>query len=401
MDGDVADFYNANKAHGTEMCGIATFGDLSEALESSHQVNVDHAVESVKVLFEGKEHPEALYGQITTRAISLAETEKTNINRVSCLALTAEGQIDGTPSSWSATVDQLAFGEELENDMELEAVDTKPLVHKRLMVVSAGNVRDSNDWANYPDSNDTTPIEDPAQAWNALTVGAFTDKTEIAESATEGYTAVAPQGDLSPFSRTSILWDHRWPLKPDIVFEGGNVAKDPQGHISDFESLAVLTTAHDWESRGNHFAPFRGTSPATAYASWMAARVFTACPQAWPETVRGLLVHSARWTDAMMDNGALQNLNKKKIQQMLRAVGYGVPNLTRTLHSTRNAFTMIFQDDLLQPFVKKGSSLSCNQIRLFELPWPKDVLRELGETQADIRITLSYFTQTVNEMKHA
>ncbi len=30
-------------------------------------------------------------------------------------------------------------------------------------------------------------------------------------------------------------------------------------------------------------------------------------------------------------------------------------------------------------------------LRVFELPWPRDILRELGETDAEIRITLSYF----------
>ena len=251
LDEDVADFHG--EPHGTGMCGIATFGDLSEALESLHQVNVDHAVESVKVLFEGKQHPEALYGQITKRAVSLAESQNPDFNRVSCLAITAVGQIDGTPSSWSAAIDQLAFGEDAENDTE---ENTESLPHKRLLVVSAGNVSDLQDLANYPVSNATAMIEDPAQSWNALTVGAFTNKTEITAPGTQDYTTVAPHGSLSPFSRTSESWDRPWPLKPDIVLEGGNVAKDPKGNILDYESLAVLTTASDYGSRGNHFSPF-------------------------------------------------------------------------------------------------------------------------------------------------
>ena len=385
MDNDVADFRNPRMAHGTEMCGIAAFGDLSEALESPHPLSVDHAVESVKILFEGKEDLPELFGQITTRAVSLAETAEPNFNRVSCLAVSSEGTIDGTPSSWSASIDQLAFGEEIEDDMEAE----RPSNHKRLLVVSAGNVREPADWVDYPTSNTTTAIEDPAQAWNALTVGAFTDKTTVTETGTEGYTAVAPRGALSPLSRTSQSWDYRWPLKPDIVLEGGNVAKDSKGNTADFESLAVLTTAPDWAERGIHFSPFRGTSPATAQASWMAAKIFTACPQAWPETVRGLLVHSARWTDVM--NSSKGNMRKDEVRQIIRTVGYGVPNLARALRSARNSFTMIFQDDQLQPFVKKGSTLSYNHIRLFELPWPRNVLQELDNTPAEIRITLSYF----------
>jgi hypothetical protein len=143
--------------------------------------------------------------------------------------------------------------------------------------------------------------------------------------------------------------------------------------------------------RQNHFASFYGTSPTAAHASWMAAKVFTVCPQAWPETVRGLLVHSARWTDAMQGNRPLRDIGKAEIRHMLRMVGYGVPNLARTLRSTRNDFTMIFQDDQLQPLSKSKSKLKYHSIRLFELPWSRDILRELGDTETTMRITLSYF----------
>lgn len=388
MDDDVADFRNATEAHGTEMCGVAAFGDLTEALGSTHSLIVDHAVESVKIRSEGKEIPPELFGQITDRAINLVDSIRPELKRVACLAVTADGLIDGTPSSWSATIDKLAFGDEL-NEPDLEAGENELPIHKRLFVISAGNLRNQDDWANYPTSNISAAIEDPAQSWNALTVGAYTNKAEITELGTEGYTTVAPNEALSPVSRTSVSWDRRWPLKPDIVLEGGNAAKSPQGEIVDFESLAVLTTAPDWAVGGKHFAPFVGTSPATAHASWMAAKVFAACPEAWPETVRGLLVHSAQWTDAMKVGKSLQK--KGDVKELLRTVGYGVPVLPRALKSARNSLTMILQDDLLQPCVKDGSNLKFNSIRLFDLPWPRDILRDLGEEEATIRITLSYF----------
>ena len=43
---------------------------------------------------------------------------------------------------------------------------------RRQVVVSAGNAEDPNAWSEYPDGNDTDGVHDPAQAWNALTVGA-------------------------------------------------------------------------------------------------------------------------------------------------------------------------------------------------------------------------------------
>ncbi len=41
--------------------------------------------------------------------------------------------------------------------------------------------RGPEDWKRFPDSNATCEIHDPAQAWNALTVGAFIEKTEISD----------------------------------------------------------------------------------------------------------------------------------------------------------------------------------------------------------------------------
>lgn len=54
----------------------------------------------------------------------------------------------------SAAIDQLAYG----------ADDIR-----RLIVLAAGNIRDGITPHNYPDRNDVEPIENPAQAWNALT----------------------------------------------------------------------------------------------------------------------------------------------------------------------------------------------------------------------------------------
>ena len=47
--------------------------------------------------------------------------------------------------------------------------------HRRLFIVSAGNVDRNALAAEHLGRSDTDPVHDPAHAWNALTVGAFTD----------------------------------------------------------------------------------------------------------------------------------------------------------------------------------------------------------------------------------
>lgn len=49
---------------------------------------------------------------------------------------------------------------------------------------------------------------------------------------------------------------------------------------------------------------------------------------------------------------------------------------------------MIIQGEL-QPFNKKGM----NEMHLHTLPWPKEVLRDLGNTKVKLKVTLSYFIE--------
>ena len=86
------------------MCGIVAFGDLNEALTHQKPIYVDHAIESVRILPEKSENQKELYGPITSQAVSLAEIEAPHLNRVICMAVTAEGLNTGTPSAWSAMI---------------------------------------------------------------------------------------------------------------------------------------------------------------------------------------------------------------------------------------------------------------------------------------------------------
>ena len=117
----------------------------------------------------------------------------------------------GRPSSWSAAVDGLAA--------DTDGAGENP----RLFVLSAGNTRDPNAWAGYPDSLSTNLVHDPGQAWNAITVGACTEKIDTKDI--RPLNPVAEAGGLSPFTTTTQTWDRAWPLKPEVVLEGGNAAK--------------------------------------------------------------------------------------------------------------------------------------------------------------------------------
>lgn len=76
----------------------------------------------------------------------------------------------------------------------------------------------------------------------------------------------------------------------------------------------------------------------------------------------------------------------------MRACGYGVPNLNTALYSMSNALTLVIQNEI-QPFFKEGSNYKTNEMHNYELPWPKETLRELANTKIRMRVTLSYFIE--------
>jgi subtilase family protein len=265
--------------HGTEMAGLALYGDLTEMLASSGRILLQHRLESVKILPPvGQNHPD-LYGAIMEESVARAEIFAPHRQRVLHLAVTTDGKDRGKPSSWSATIDKTSSGSQ----------DGQ----RRLFVISAGNT-DLGSRHLYPESNMTDCVQDPGQSWNALTVGAFTEKTWIDETVYPAWRPIAPSGDLSPCSCTSMDWESGWPIKPDLVMEGGNMGLDPGTGRADYvDSLHLLTTSRDVTRKP--LVTTGDTSAATALVGRMAAIILSQYPELWPETVRALLVHSADW----------------------------------------------------------------------------------------------------------
>ncbi|WP_293677578.1 S8 family peptidase [uncultured Phenylobacterium sp.] len=361
--------------HGSSMAGVALYGDLEAALSQGGPVSLTHRLETVKILPPAGQNEPRLYGAITATGIARAEDHAPRRRRVFCMAVTSDvGLGRGRPSSWSSAVDQLCYG----------GGD-----RRRLMVLAAGNLRGDIHATEYPDRNDLEEVESPAQAWNPLVVGACTDKITITHADYEGWSPVAPAGDLSPASRTSAIWDRQWPIRPDVVFEGGNFAHDGVNPASAIDDLQLLTTHYRPNVR--LFEAFGDTSGAAALGANLAAGVMVAQPTLWPETVRGLIVQSAEWSTAMRGRFDAAGSQAQKLA-MLRRYGWGIPNLDRALRSASNDATLMVEDALL-PFRKDGSQIKTRDMNLHRLPWPRDELAALGEMDVELRITLSYFIE--------
>jgi len=370
--------------HGSGLAGLAAFGDLIETLASNGPVHLSHRLESVKLTPEqGANQGDAEHhGYLFAEAVSRPEISAPTRLRVFTSAVTTDDDRDrGRPSAWSATVDRLAA--------DYDGNGQFP----RLFVLSAGNTESELAWSTYPASLTTSSIRDPGQAWNALTIGAYTNKSLISEANAQHYQPIAPEGGLSPYTTTSGDWNQAWPLKPDVVFEGGNIGKSATGSAG-ISSLHLLTTHNLPIER--LFTTTNATSAASALGARMAAQLMAAYPALRPETIRALIVHAAEWTDAMRSAylPAAKSPTKTDYVHLIRHCGWGAPDLDRALWSAGNSLTLIVED-VLNPYQKvKDKGVVSRDMNLHSLPWPKDQLQNLPpDTKVELRVTLSYFIE--------
>ena len=351
--------------HGTQMTGLVLYGDLA-SIVSRGAAEVNHKALSLK-LRPGHGEPEnekAFYGPITDEAVSKARGKGV---KVCCLASSEKDEFcGGEASAWSAAIDESLYHN--------GACDV-------LMLVAAGNINeDILDGIDYHDICKDRPIQSPAQSVNAITVGAYTEKV-MAFDNPHGARVIAERGDISPFSRTSHAW-HQNRIKPEIVMEGGNIAKSMMLGNLHLDDLSLVTTDYDFIK--TPFISMNATSAATALATKLAAEIQTANPTLSALSIRALMVHSARWTDKMM---------AFDIKDRLKLFGYGVPDRMKAIASQETNATFIYEGEI-KPFAPdRNGKCHYNEMHHFKLPWPEDLLANMGDLPVTMRITLSYYIQ--------
>ncbi|MBU1315709.1 MAG: S8 family peptidase [Alphaproteobacteria bacterium] len=367
--------------HGTQLAGLALFGDLTTAVQTMNPIQIRHRLESAKIIPDAGHNPHHLLGAVTRKGINAVEITGDR-RRTFTLATTTEDDSphDGAPTSWSSEVDQLASG--VSGDKKI----------KRLVLVSAGNTNqnqfDNNDYLSVCDLPDNE-VESPAHAWNAICVGAYTEKNVL--PAGEVGLPLAPVGDLAPSSRTAS-WSSHWPLKPDVVLEGGNWLVDGAPPPMKHPALSLLTTDHQYPQRA--FTTTGETSGATALAARAVSEIWSDYPGLWPETIRALFVSSARWTPQMRSH-LPANPAKGDYAPLFKRYGYGVPDLDRARRSASNALTLIVQDTI-KPYRKSDKPSAQhvhNEMKVFQLPWPVEELRKLVDAPVKLRVALSTFIE--------
>lgn len=388
------DDHHPNGGHGTPLAGLVLYGDLEPLMNGVQPFQLTHGVESMKLLppqgFPPTKPPS--YGVVTQGAVSTVEIEQSDVLRSFCLAISTTDFPPSRPSTWSGALDQIASGAMPGETAEGIPASERP---KRLMVVATGNVLEGMTADVLP----CQPLEDPSQSWNALTVGGITRK-EQAPAPPPALTLAVPANHRSPFSRGSqSLPDDLTPIKPDVLFEAGNMLSDATGFCSWHPAVSLLAPGSDVVAEP--LVPFWATSAAVGMAGNFVGQLQAALPDLWPETHRALTVDSARWPEPIrkkfIGRGAHwktgKNATKAKMQEMLREVGYGVPDISRAILSARNDAAMIAQAEI-QPYTVGAAGAGVfNEMHFYDLPWPKTALEQLENEIVTMKVTLSYFIE--------
>ena len=357
--------------HGTLMAGLIQYGDLSDFIHYPYPLEVCTDLSSVKIKPGGDEpqNDHLLYGVIGEDAIKKAREDGATIQ---CSAVTGDEVINEVQSSWSSAIDETIY-----NDGEGDV----------LLFVSAGNTY-GEDGVKYPEYNITSAIKDPAQSWNALTVGAYTDKCIITNPEYDGLQPIALRGGLCPYSSTSVMWGQDL-IKPEILMEGGNAIERNGLPSSAPSDLVLVSTSARTDIR--YFDAINATSAATALAARLAGEIKHENHNLSALSIRALMVHSAEWTDEMKrqntDNGKLNKNN------LLHTCGYGVPNKDKAIASDDSYATFI-AEEVINPLAEaKDGTCKLNAMHVYELPWPKEILEHMGDTEVTLKVTLSYYIE--------
>jgi len=269
----------------------------------------------------------------------------------------------------------LSFGlEPSEGFLSVHAAELDALTREFgvLFVVAAGN----QDLATYFGGKPPTkPYPDflieagwgvlaPAEALNVLTVGGLTPDRDPYPHAS--HKPVAHKRAPAPFSRTRGLKNV---VKPELVELAGNLAYDKsvKAWVENDPGLRVPTTSHRF-SEGQLLGFVHGTSFAAPRVAHLAAHIVDRYPDATANLLRALLVQSARHPESVRE------WEPKKVLQLC---GFGVPDLDCAMFCRPQRVTLYYEGEV-----------EVDEVKLFNIPVPSEFAGAKGRKR--LSVTLAY-----------
>ena len=351
----------AHNGHGTRVAGAVLY---PENVPRSGTYQLPCFIRNVKVLGNNNGMPDEISREdvisTTVKRFAVEAQTKTKIFNHSIGERKPFYELKHM-SAWAAKIDDVSY----ENDV--------------LFIQAAGNIVDDvikahiqagHDYPNYL-GQPLSQISNPAQSLQALTVGSISHSN----FETEDIMAMGKSGEPSSFSRVGPgIWDS---IKPDVVEYGGTHAINKSGND------IILTTPEEVclelirrSPAGPAFSKdCIGTSFSAPRVAFIASEIQKIFPDSSALLYRALIAQSARWPNI---DGAPST---EQCQNLLRRVGYGLPNVIRATQNNEYRATLVTPQTL---------EIGDGEAHVFTVNVPQE-LRDLGEDyNILLEITLSY-----------
>lgn len=365
---DITDYVRPS-GHGTRVAGAVLHG---EEVPKSGTVELEAWVQNARVLNDDCDMPKEMLPPVVLRDVIEHYHEGERRTRIFNHSINSKAPARTRHmSAWATEIDLLCSNYDV------------------LVIQSAGNLKCSNPVPTpgiaehlasgklYPSylSESSCRIANPAQSFQALTVGS------VAYGAFENgswKSFAAEAGHPSAFSRVGLgIWDS---IKPEVVEYGGdcllttNTPPDvdtPQDGRDCYPEL-IRTTLHGGPAFDRDEV---GTSFAAPKVTRIAARLQSLLPDESCLLYRGLIVQSAQWPAWAND------LPRSEQADVLRRLGYGIPNIDRATTNTDFRTTFI---------THKDRTIGPGDCHIYEVPIPAQLRRPGADFDIRIDVTLSY-----------
>lgn len=358
--------------HGTRVAGAVLYG---ESVQRDDPCQLPFWIQNARVLDAAAYMPKSMLPAALIREVVHRYYNGPRNTRIFNHSINADSHCRlRHMSAWAAEIDMLS------NELDVLVVQTVGNLRERATVPSSGILDHLDAGRPYPDylTESSSRVANPGQSLQALTVGSVAYR--MYESA--GWRSFASQpGHPSSFSRSGLgIWDV---IKPEVVEFGGDDLRSPG-------SPTLLGTPTEGREcypelvRSTMYPPGPafdrdeiGTSFAAPKVTHIAAHLQRVLPNEPCLLYRALIVQSARWPEWTRLNGVDANL-------VIRAIGYGIPNLERATTNTDYRTTLITSGE---------AGLKAGDCDLYQVPIPESMRGQADEFDILIEVTLSYVAE--------
>ena len=387
---EVGDFVRPG-GHGTRVAGAILYG---EVVAKNGTPQLPFWIQNARVLDENNSMPVEMFPPQAVRAAVERFHRSPRNTRIFNHSINAYSFCRTRyMSAWAAEIDLLCATYDVlfvqsAGNLPISGTNQQPGVRDHLV---AGR--------NYPNylSEASARVANPGQSLQALTVGSVAYGSLQAGD----WSTFAPEaGHPSAFSRSGFgIWSV---IKPEIVEYGGddvrtaNVPPDVQegGRISAACPELVRSTAFP------PGPPFDRDVTGTSFAAPKVARIAAQIQQVLPNEpallYRALIVQSARWPTwaegllaTLRDPNSYNNPEQRaqlldQVGQVVRRIGYGIPDESRATVNTDHRTTFITSGEKL---------IRARECHIYQVPIPAELRGQADEFDIRVEVTLSYVAQ--------